>query len=118
MTLSRTSAAIDTALSPLTHPSRRVMGRDMEPPIKVWVPPDPCCLRCGGLLVPGCISSAERDFRGHSMALWRCVNGGDYVDCNIPANRGNALGRHQNVHDHGVTSTNPSTARCESAYDR
>ena len=68
MTLSRTSAAIDAAPSPLTHPTRRVADRDREPPTKAWVPPDPCCLRCGGLLVPGCMSSAERDFRGNPMA--------------------------------------------------
>ena len=26
------------------------------------------------------------------MVLWRCVNCGDYVDCNILANRGKASG--------------------------
>ena len=107
MTLSRTSATIDAAPPPLTHPTRRVADRDREPPTKAWVPPDPPSPALRRIAGPRLHVVRGARFRGNTMrALWRCVNCGDYVDSEIWLTEGNALGRHENVHDHEIGDLN------------
>ena len=79
----------DIAPSPpiLPDASHRAADRDVEPHNKASVPPGESCLRCGGLLVSSYTASWERDVTDKPMTLWRCVNCGDCVDCDILANR-------------------------------
>jgi hypothetical protein len=88
MTLLAGSPDIDTSLPVLPDASSRAPDREREPRNQAWAPPGEFCLRCGGLLVTGYLSSLERDVTGRPMRLWRFVNCGDRVDCHILANRG------------------------------
>ena len=72
--------------SPSIAGSHRATARDL--PAQAAALRSPCCLRCGGLLVPGDLASLERDVAGIPMTLRRCVNCGDCVDPFILANRG------------------------------
>ena len=87
MTLLTDAPAIDTSPPVLPDASHRATDRDVEPRNKASVPPGGFCMRCGGLLVPSYTASWERDVTDKPMTLWRCVNCGDCVDCDILANR-------------------------------
>ena len=62
MTLLAGSPTIDASpSSPATDASRRTADREKEVRNEASAPPDKCCLRCGGLLVPSYTSIWERD---------------------------------------------------------
>ncbi len=86
MTLLADSPDIDSS-PPVLPDAHRSADRDREPHNKASAPPGGFCLRCGGLLVPSYTASLERDVMGKPVTLWRCVNCGDCVDCDILANR-------------------------------
>lgn len=83
---------IDSSPRLLPELSHQAPDRESKPCNKVSAPPGELCLRCGGLLVPTCSASLERDVTGKQVTLWRCVNCGDCVDNNILANRGKRPG--------------------------